>query len=387
MLSIRPLAENIQRPLKTPGRGRQNENATRKTPGTNLKNRDPKTPYLVSDAPGKVLDGIQLKVAPRTASRPFLDKTPFPNRTGNATQFQTPYNQTNLDFGGSPDSALRPSSLRKHIRVPRGSLGKAFETPANRRDDLWDNISDISLSMPETEEEGPAVAEFVGDDFDEIEYMPPNNFDLPHYPPFDFDLPDYKHVGQALASLAYSQPYLYDAEPPAELEMVDIDVGLTELPVQDIVDDDPFLEVLAKPAAKIRPGVVTKAPAARAAIHSRTQFVALVKPKVSRPVSVASSSRTPTTSTFKRPLSVFNPSRTTTNVAEKPVVKPVTIVRKTTSRMNTANTTPAVQQRKPFSVKPVIPATARGTKPTPVATGLVVPAATMDLDDDFLFNV
>lgn len=113
-------------------------------------------------------DATQLKTAPRLVTRPLGDKTPFPNRSNAQIQpFQTPYVDTR--YGGTPDSALRPSSLRTHIKVPRGSLGKNFETPMNNNGRHWD-VSDIEISVPES----PTKVEVQEDDFDEVEYGPPN---------------------------------------------------------------------------------------------------------------------------------------------------------------------------------------------------------------------
>lgn len=168
------------------------------------------------------------------------DKTPFPNRVGNQ-QFLTPLLQsaqfrapsflepdTLIQFEKTPESLFRPSSLRRHVRVPR-SASKSFETPPNKGHH-WD-VSDASIVIAE-----PEVQEtIVEDDYDEVEYMPPNTLgalficsdplfyriticlDLPYQPPFDFDIPNYKEVGTALSKLAHSYPY--DDSPPVEITM------------------------------------------------------------------------------------------------------------------------------------------------------------------------
>jgi hypothetical protein len=113
--------------------------------------------------------------------RPLGDKTPFPNRVGNQ-QLQTPLQQSSkirvqsflepqslLHFEKTPESLHRPSSLRKHVRVPR-SASKSFETPPNQGHH-WD-ISDASIVIPESQVQ-ETVAE-PENDYDEIEYMPPN---------------------------------------------------------------------------------------------------------------------------------------------------------------------------------------------------------------------
>lgn len=114
------------------------------------------------------IDGVSkalMKTAPRL--RPLVDKTPAPNRN-----IRVPGGIGALDLNGGNDldSVLRPSSLRKNPRTPRGSLGKGFETPINNSGNYWD-VSDVSITTPDTAE--PEVKEEV-DDFDEVEYGPPN---------------------------------------------------------------------------------------------------------------------------------------------------------------------------------------------------------------------
>ena len=114
----------------------------------------------------------------RPTGRALVDKTPLPNRVGNQ-QFQTPLllsskfqmhpllePSTLLQFDNMGDAVLRPSSTRKHIRVPR-SASKSFETPLNSSNH-WD-VSEVSIVVPE-----PQAETVVEDDYDEIEYMPPN---------------------------------------------------------------------------------------------------------------------------------------------------------------------------------------------------------------------
>lgn len=63
---------------------------------------------------------------------------------------------------------LRPSSTRKHIRVPR-SASKSFETPQTRTGNHWD-ISDASIEVAEV----PVLNESIQEeDYDEVEYAPP----------------------------------------------------------------------------------------------------------------------------------------------------------------------------------------------------------------------
>ncbi|KAK0475623.1 hypothetical protein EDD18DRAFT_1089808 [Armillaria luteobubalina] len=163
MLTSRPISRNndltVQRQMlaKTPGRVvYQNENANRGPATVHGKGKNTlmQTPFNG----GKFnKEGTQGKL---TTQRPLVDKTPFPNRTG--VQFQTPYT---FNFA-SPDSVLRPSSLRRHVRVPR-SATKSFETPVNTGNP-WH--CDVSIGSPEI-----VVKQLVlEDDLDEIEYMPPN---------------------------------------------------------------------------------------------------------------------------------------------------------------------------------------------------------------------
>jgi hypothetical protein len=128
-------------------------------------------------------------ITTRPAVRPLGDKTPFPNRIGNQ-QFQTPLLQSSkfpalsflepdtlLQFEKTPESLLRPSSLRKHDRVPR-STSKSFETPLNTGHH-WD-ISEASIVIPESQVQ-ETTAE---DDYDEIEFMPPNTLGAFIFPKF-----------------------------------------------------------------------------------------------------------------------------------------------------------------------------------------------------------
>ncbi len=72
--------------------------------------------------------------------------------------------------GGTPDSAQRPSSLRKHPKHPRNSGAGRFETPVNSGRH-WD-ASDGEIVLPEVVQETDAVAE--DNDTDEVEYGAPN---------------------------------------------------------------------------------------------------------------------------------------------------------------------------------------------------------------------
>ena len=206
-----------------------------------------------------------------TTTRPLADKTPLPNRIG-AILFQTPLPQqkqphlkssklvfTDSDAlsqtksvknagGKTPDSVQRPSSTRKHVKLPRSAATQNFETPMNRGNH-WD-ISDGDIVVPPADMQ-PALQDTIieSDDFDEIEFMAPNtlgkdplpfrfftllliiylyisNIDLPYQPPLDFELPDYKVLGKNLWNLAHSCP-CDDLPSPPELDIVVSDIEIS----------------------------------------------------------------------------------------------------------------------------------------------------------------
>ncbi|KDR67807.1 hypothetical protein GALMADRAFT_146820 [Galerina marginata CBS 339.88] len=261
MLSSRPLQLNTDGayfPTKTPGRGLKNraENAhagmgatmTVQGKGKNA-GMPPRTPFQPSSAQPKQLFKDQKIVL--TTGRPLIDKTPLPNRVGTVL-FNTPLpgnaklsklrnegGHTDEEGSGTPGSAQRPSSMRKHIKHPRIS-GKALETPANNGNH-WD-VSDGDIVLPDTQ---PLLQETIAEDddnSDELEYGPPNTLDLPYQPPFNFALPDYKEVGKSLFKLAHSIPY-DDISPPLEPEIPYSQLeeqkwDMISLP--DIESDDPF---------------------------------------------------------------------------------------------------------------------------------------------------
>ncbi|KAG6909686.1 hypothetical protein DXG01_016093 [Tephrocybe rancida] len=195
-------------------------------------------------------------------SRPTVrilgDKTPFPNRS-KTQKFETPApqiskfpalsfleTQPQLPHAKTPDSQLRPSSARKQDRAPR-SVGKVFQTPLNNGNH-WD-VSELSIVVPDAE----ALQDAPEDDYDEIEYMPPNTLHLASEPAFNLGLPDYKEVGKALYNFSRTCPY--DDTPVPEIEINEKDVrlpGWDMLSVKELESDDPF-----------RQGVVSKMTASR----------------------------------------------------------------------------------------------------------------------------
>ncbi|KAJ7090864.1 hypothetical protein B0H15DRAFT_247599 [Mycena belliarum] len=240
------------------------------------------------------------KNSTRTVARPLGDKTPFPNRD-DAGKFVTPLPgeqkiaklvllETTLPKfnllhpGTTPDSVARPSSTRKHVRAPR-SASKNFETPVTTGNH-WD-VSELDLVIPAVEE--PQVPAPPEDDYDEIEYMPPNSLDVPYVPPFDFPLPDYTAVGASLLRLAHSYPPDETLPPNSE---PDLDACTWDMPVfalPDIESDDPFLDALSK-SQQLTARLGTAAP-------GRTS--ARVVPALKKPIAA---SRKPLPTTLNKPL-------------------------------------------------------------------------------------
>ncbi|KJA18350.1 hypothetical protein HYPSUDRAFT_69995 [Hypholoma sublateritium FD-334 SS-4] len=270
MLSSRPVqlpADGAYFPTKTPGRALKNraENAHAGAATINGKlgkhataaTAFPKTPFQASAAkPGK--QRIQL-----TTARPLGDKTPLPNRFAHAL-FQTtldgatklsklvPHRDGAGEGGsgaGTPDSAQRPSSMRKHPKHPRNS-GR-FETPVNSGRH-WD-VSDGEIAVPEAVQQA-TIVEDAGD-LDELEYGHANTLDLPYRPPFDFDLPDYVQVGRTLRGLAHAPRYDEMLVPDFEMARLDSPTW-DSMPLPELESDDPFylarkeLSALALPKAK-----------------------------------------------------------------------------------------------------------------------------------------
>ncbi|KAF8196535.1 hypothetical protein BJ912DRAFT_900319 [Pholiota molesta] len=346
MLSSRPIQLNTDGaylPAKTPSRGLKNriENAhagggaALSVTGKGGKNANafPKTPFQ----PSTVKPNAGKQRVLLTTTRPLGDKTPLPNRFGGNVLFQTPLpgmaklSKLNQNRGGgesesgTPDSAQRPSSMRKHIKHPRNSGGKAFETPANRGNH-WD-VSDGDIVIPDVQPE--TIVEDEGDDMDEVEYGPPNTLDLPYEPPFDFQLPDYKEVGRTLFQLAHS--CRYDDTPAlpepdfkeAELEPANWDM----MPLPPIESDDPFylarLESLALPS-KVKAAIARPKP-----LQAGTKTAA-VKPANMQPSSTKTASRT----VAGRPASRAAPSTT----AGSQKASTVPSVRSTTRSHSVAST-------------------------------------------------
>ena len=115
---------------------------------------------MLKEPPGKQVGPSKLKDTP--AIRPLGDKTPFPNRTAN----QLPPSGAKIAKPALLDGSLRPSSARKHDRLPR-SASKIFETPVTDGKH-WD-VSDIEIEV----DASLANQSIQEESCDEIEYMPP----------------------------------------------------------------------------------------------------------------------------------------------------------------------------------------------------------------------
>ncbi|TFK54544.1 hypothetical protein OE88DRAFT_1724140 [Heliocybe sulcata] len=276
MLSARPISIHTdghsQPPGKTPGRtltkGRNalQENAIHRTalPATTKARKvgTSHTPFHTKStkhqATGKATGKTILSNLTKTASKPLLDKTPFPNRTG--YNLRTPnaevdkiadkiaklsFLEPELELPGSSQVVNpRPSSTRKSLRLPRPSgsaTSNKFRTPQTTGNH-WD-VSDGEVEVQGANEQAEKDAVEVEDD-DEIEYMPPTAIIPPYEPPFE--MPDYKELGKALMNAAFSHPY--DDRPPPELDMsvydekffASMDASL-ELELPELEDDNPFL--------------------------------------------------------------------------------------------------------------------------------------------------
>ncbi|ESK90590.1 hypothetical protein Moror_4226 [Moniliophthora roreri MCA 2997] len=359
MLASRPISRNgenanaNQRMMiaKTPGRGLKNENALRNLPGTVGRGKANvlQTPFQAKGTktgPKDIQTGPS-KLQLQTISRPFLDKTPFPNRII-SLQNQTPLNR---DPSESPDSAQRPSSTRKHIRLPRHS--QKFETPLNTKPH-WDISEDeIDIAVPA---EVPKVVE-EKEDYDEVEYMAPNTLDLPYQPPFDFDLPDYKEVGRSI--LEFSRKGLVE-EPQIPPDVVpDINnIGLVSwdmIPLPELEDDNPF---------RIARAELQKEKQAAKKPITRPTTKPVPVPAITRTRSIPATTRTsrPGTSTSTAPSSTHARTAPNTTTVSRPRAQSAATVKP----KSTASVTRPVQ-RKPVAtaattVKPSA-TTSRVTKP------------------------
>lgn len=128
-------------------------------------------PEVASEPQRTLKDSMLGKSTTILVTHPLGDKTPFRNRAGAlATPLPNGSKISKLSLGVSQlqtPGLLRPSSARKHDRVP--SATKNFQTP-HTQGNHWD-VSDTEIEGPET----MAVNQsFENEDYDEIEYMPPS---------------------------------------------------------------------------------------------------------------------------------------------------------------------------------------------------------------------
>ncbi|KAF5386070.1 hypothetical protein D9615_002689 [Tricholomella constricta] len=466
MLSSRPVPLGMDShvlPSKTPGRNKARaENAVPMTVHGKGKEMTIRTPFPAQKAQKDIqttqAQGKPVILTTRPNARPLGDKTPFPNRA-RTEQFQTPLpklakfpvlslleSQTLLHPNKTPDSQLRPSSARKHVRVPR-SASRSFETPVNNGNH-WD-VSELSIVIPEAQNQETLPE----DDHDEIEYMPPNNLDLAYQPPFDFELPDYKNVGKTLMNHAYSYPY--DDSPVIEIEVKEDDVQLSTwdtLPLKEIESDDPFHKAVAQKSAITPPlksalpkprigGVVSRpVPGAqkaiavsRPAVATRVPSSAILKPAKDLPSRPGTSnSVVPSTRSTIRPNTVRNaalstaltpvalkprtigvvpaprapkpPARSTSAIPSRPATAAAirsrmpsttvaaTSVRRPATSTSSYKTTPASASLRSASSKVASAVRTRPGAPTNSAVVqpsdlIVLVAGGLELDDDFRFEV
>ncbi|KAL0057878.1 hypothetical protein AAF712_002950 [Marasmius tenuissimus] len=403
---------------KTPGRGLQNENAIRNAPMTLGKGKAniPQTPFQAKGMKGDFKDGPQTgkgkaPIQLNTISRPFLDKTPFPNRII-SLQNQTPFQR---DLSETPDSAQRPSSTRKHIRLPRHS--QKFETPLNTKHH-WDISDDeLELAAPIAV---PEVVE-VKDDYDEVEYMAPNTLDLPYQPPFDLQLPNYREVGQTLMGLSRNLA-LEEPQPLAEISLRTEDIRQVSwdmIPLPELEDDDPFRvprkkEIPATKSGKTAPARSAK-PVPVPNITRTRSIPPSTRPQISRPATSASTARpaphvraaSTSTSTFTVRTVPRNVPKATPATSSKPPVRPSAVATSKTTASSRRPATSASTYKpsvsaapRPGSVKAALttgptrlsqrPVAAQRTANSKSTDADLIPFkvdATKDVGDDFLFDV
>ncbi|KAG6844843.1 hypothetical protein H0H87_003274 [Tephrocybe sp. NHM501043] len=330
MLSSRPVAlvmDSHVYPSKTPGRikGRA-ENAIPMNVHGKGKEIMMQTPFhggkqaTLAKAPMTgVAQGKQNIVVSRPNVRILGDKTPFPNRS-KTEKFETSATQlsklpvllllepnSHLPPDKTPDSQLRPSSARKQDRMPRLSAGKAFVTPINNGNH-WD-VSELNIVAPETE-----VQETPADDYDEIEYMPPNTLYLASQPALDIELPDYKQVGKALFNFAQTCPY--NDSTVAEIVVLEEDVklpGWDMLPLQELESDDPFRQFSAKKS------IDRMAPTVNRKVISDKKSI----PVVSKAVPPA---RLPESALHSRPTYVPRMAKNTIALSTQPMIRKVSTI-------------------------------------------------------------
>ncbi|KAF9241780.1 hypothetical protein BU15DRAFT_73128 [Melanogaster broomeanus] len=300
---------------------------------------------VLKDPPGKHVGASKLKGTP--AVRPLGDKTPFPNRTANhATLHVT---GTKISKPALLEGSLRPSSARKHVRLPR-SASKSFETPVTGGHH-WD-VSDIDIEV-DTAVANKSIEE---EDYCEIEYMPPKVEEIPYEPPFE--MPDYKEVGKTLIALIRSYAIEDDLPTTADISITTFEsnddfFAPPKLPQRNIEHDSPFARVKSKPEAQAKPSRASAQP-----------------PKTSLPVKRPVARNATATSQTAVPTMTRAPSTVRRPVAASRTRSPPTATRTTASQPVTRTATPRSIVRGPVSrATSQAPSASRSTPPSRAGAG------------------
>ncbi|KAJ7466913.1 hypothetical protein FB451DRAFT_401222 [Mycena latifolia] len=439
MLASRPLHLPAEGRLgtKTPGRENAIHRGAMTVHGKGKSHALAPQPHTVQPQ-RLVKDAFSAKNPTRLVVRPLGDKTPFPNRN-NANAFATPlpgeqklaklvldttsaqpHAHANgnangpmlLHPGATPDSVARPSSTRKHVRAPRNS----FVTPITAGNH-WEStpFDEVDLAPVAAEPEQAPAPE---DDYDEIEYMPPNTLDTPYTPPFDFPLPDYAAVGASLLRRAHSYPYSPDDAPPPVLEPA-LDACACDMPrfaLPELQSDDPFVDVPAPTMTKARTAASRPGTAARpGTVASRQASVRTVsganKPLVaaaSRKPLASAANKPPAAAAARKPLASSqvpasaassNVRAAATSTSVKPLVRPASTKPPATIAAAARRPLVTAAARKPLVTaavrKPLMgtaaasrrPLSTRAPAPAPSPEAILVAGPETPAEDDFLFDV
>ncbi|KIJ68020.1 hypothetical protein HYDPIDRAFT_25469 [Hydnomerulius pinastri MD-312] len=332
MLSARPAGLTFdadRRNLtKTPGRtlvksrSTLQENALRNVPmtvigkgkktmqSTSLQLKTLQTDRVFQDPPGKQVGPSKLRDTP--AVRPLGNRTPFPNRTAIQVTLGT---GAKIAKPALLEGSLRPSSARKHVRLPR-SASKSFETPVTGGHH-WD-VSDVDIEVG-TAAVNQSIEE---EDYGEIEYMPPKVEEIPYEPPFE--MPNYKEVGKTLLALIRSYPIEDDLPSTTDISFTahESEKGFFAIPnltLPEIEDDSPFAQAKVKPEAPTKTSRST-APSRKSPASNKP----LTRPAVRQVVPAtrtAPAARVP--STTRRPPAAPN-TRTPAQTTRVPISQPTT---------------------------------------------------------------
>ncbi|TFK22218.1 hypothetical protein FA15DRAFT_671765 [Coprinopsis marcescibilis] len=329
--------ETPYRALRTPGRGlkrSENLNAGARTVGPKGKALALHTPFAKNT--------LHLKGGLTTAgkSRGLVDKTPAPNRLhqdangGNEKDALGKLPKLVLletESTASPDIA-RPSSTRKHARLPRSSVGRKFETPMNKGN-YWD-VGDVDLNSPEAQLQEPIVEEI--DCQAEIEYMPPNTLHLADEPCFYFDLPDYNALAQDFRSAVFSA-HTDDAVPqlPNLDEIKPVLEPWSPFPQRELEDDDPFRQAKTKaPLATVPAKRGLLATNSKRPVSTIPPSSKALQPKIQRPATATSIKPSPAprstgSSTARTPAVTKTQARAQSTTAKPSTLRPLLLTSRT----------------------------------------------------------